>query len=57
VHRFHDVMFRIFGHRYCCAVPSWTAHIGFRWEPCGEGRWNLYNAIWALKARIRLAMR
>lgn len=57
MHRFHDVMFRIFGHRYCCAVPSWTAHIGFRWEPCGEGRWNLYNAIWALKARIRLAMR
>jgi hypothetical protein len=54
--RFHDVMFRIFGHRYCCHIPGWTAYVGFRWEPIGEGRWNLYNTIWRLKDRIRRSM-
>jgi hypothetical protein len=54
--RFHNVMFRVFGHRYCCYIPEWTAHVGFRWEPIGEGRWNLYNAIWRVKERIRWSM-
>jgi hypothetical protein len=36
--RFHNVMFRLFGHRYCCDIPSWTAHVGFKWEPIGDGR-------------------
>lgn len=54
--RFHNVMFRAHGHRYCCHIPAWTAYVGFRWEPIGEGRWNLYNTIWRLKNRIRFSM-
>jgi hypothetical protein len=54
--RFHDVMFCIFRHRYCCHVPGWTAQVGFPWEPIGEGRWNLYNAIWHVKDNIRRSM-
>jgi hypothetical protein len=54
--RFHDVMFRIFGHSYCCRIPEWTAHVGFEWQPIGDGRWNLYNTIWRIKNRIRMSM-
>jgi hypothetical protein len=54
--RFHNVMFHVFGHRYCCHIPSWSAHVGFRWEPAGDGRWNLYNTIWAVKDRLRRSM-
>jgi hypothetical protein len=54
--RFHNVMFRALGHRYCCHVPAWTAYVGFRWQPIDEGRWNLYNTIWRPKDRIRISM-
>ena len=54
--RFHNVMFRALGHRYCCHVPAWTAYVGFRWQPTGEGRWNLYNTIWRIKDHIRASM-
>jgi hypothetical protein len=54
--RFHNVMFRALGHRYCCHVPAWTAYVRFRWQPIDEGRWNLYNTIWRLKDRIRISM-
>ena len=49
-------MYRIFGHRYCCHIPEWTVHVGHSWQPVGEGRWNLFNAIWRIKNAIRMSM-
>ena len=55
--RFHKVMFRALGHRYCYHLRAWTGSLGFRWHPIGVGRWTLYNTIWRLRDRIRSSTR
>ena len=40
-------LFYVFGHRVCCgAIPSWTAHVGQKWDTFDVAPYNLYNVIW-----------
>ncbi len=39
----------IAGHRLCCRIPSWTAHVGQRWDTYDVAPWNLYNLIWRFR--------
>ena len=34
------------GHRICCEIPGWTAHVGQSWDTFDVAPWNLYNVIW-----------
>ena len=40
-------LFHVFGHRLCCgAIPTWTAHVGQKWDTFDVAPYNLYNVIW-----------
>ncbi|GAA4155941.1 hypothetical protein [Leifsonia shinshuensis] len=53
---FCDSLFRALGHRACCRLPEWTAHIGQRWDSFDVAPWNLYNLLWAAQTWIRQGM-
>ncbi len=52
-----NAVYRFTGHRICCGrIPSWTAHVGQRWDTVDVAPWNLYNMIWLAQAWVRDGM-
>lgn len=50
------LLFRLFGHRVCCHLPEWTAHVGRPWRPVGEEPWNLYNILWRMQQWVCMGL-
>jgi hypothetical protein len=50
---FCRALFRVLGHRACCEIPEWTAHVGQKWAPYDEAPLNLYNLLWRVQTRVR----